>query len=84
MVLVATVVLLGLTMVGQRLVDSARADSVADFVALAGAAADLDTARDVAKANGARVLHMEADDHGIVEVEISQRGVLSDAAAQGG
>lgn len=68
--------------VGGVLVDSARADAVADSVALAGAIGGYDAAEAVARANRAALAAFEVRDDAAVEITIELAGRTSRAAAR--
>jgi secretion/DNA translocation related TadE-like protein len=73
LVAVAAAVLLALVPVAHAVADRARAESAADAAALAGAADGEDAAREVAEANGARLVRWLAEGPDVwVEVAVGR------------
>lgn len=87
-VVVAMVMVMGMLAaverIGSAMIDHARADAVADSVALAtaGSGVDVGMAHRIAEANGASVIATSTAPDGTVTVEISYRGTRSTAAAR--
>lgn len=68
---------------GRGLIVEARAESIADVVALASAAQP-ELARDVARANAAELTSMTTRDDGATQIRIAYRGADATAAARVG
>ena len=79
---VVALLVLGLGRVGQAAVQSARADAVADLVALAAVTGDAPTVRRVAAGGGGRVVQMREQSAGrwTVLVQVGPATAVADAA----
>lgn len=78
---VTALLVLGLGRLGGAAVERARADAVADLVALAAVTGDVDGASSVAAADGATVIRLDAETTGRRSVTVQVASVTAVAAA---